>query len=88
VTIFGESAGGFSVCWHMVSQASAGLFASAIMESGTCDAPQFFTPVASAMDFGALYSAAMGCNGTTSEETLDCMRAKSTADVLATIWDV
>lgn len=34
VTIFGESAGGFSICWHLVNQNSAGLFAAAIMESG------------------------------------------------------
>ena len=74
VTIFGESAGAFSVvrkisflyicftigtnknkrsfiltieqqqcnkqCWHMVSQASKGLFNRAIMESGTCDSGQ------------------------------------------------
>lgn len=44
VTIFGESAGGFSICWHLVSPASAGLFSSAIMESGSCDSPQFFRP--------------------------------------------
>ena len=30
VTIFGESAGGFSVCYHLVSPASAGLFQAAI----------------------------------------------------------
>jgi hypothetical protein len=39
---FARCAGGFSVCWHMVNQASAGLFASAIMESGSCTSPQFF----------------------------------------------
>ncbi len=34
VTIFGESAGGFSVHAHLVSAGSAGLFAKAIIESG------------------------------------------------------
>lgn len=42
VMIFGESAGAFSVCWHLVSPQSTGLFRAALMESGTCDAPQFF----------------------------------------------
>jgi para-nitrobenzyl esterase len=42
VTIFGESAGAFSVCWHLVSPLSTGLFTAAIMESGTCDSTQFF----------------------------------------------
>lgn len=34
VTIFGESAGGFSVCGHMASPASEGLFHKAIVQSG------------------------------------------------------
>ncbi len=34
VTIFGESAGGFSVCGHLASPASAGLFDRAIIQSG------------------------------------------------------
>ena len=37
VTIFGESAGGVSVCQHLVLPASNRLFSSAIMESGLCD---------------------------------------------------
>lgn len=39
LTIFGESAGGFSVCQHIVSPASNGLFAAAIIESADCDGP-------------------------------------------------
>eukprot|EP01006_Ploeotia_vitrea_P009651 TRINITY_DN2343_c0_g1_i1.p1 TRINITY_DN2343_c0_g1~~TRINITY_DN2343_c0_g1_i1.p1 ORF type:complete len:617 (+),score=273.68 TRINITY_DN2343_c0_g1_i1:3-1853(+) len=37
VTIQGESAGGISVCMHIVSPLSAGLFHQAISESGPCD---------------------------------------------------
>lgn len=36
VTIFGESAGGISVCGHLVSPKSRGLFDQAIMQSGSC----------------------------------------------------
>lgn len=36
VTIFGESAGGASVTFHMLSSASEGLFAKAISQSGVC----------------------------------------------------
>ena len=32
VTIFGESAGAFSVCWHLVSPQSKGLFSAALMQ--------------------------------------------------------
>ncbi|MCA9667863.1 MAG: carboxylesterase family protein [Myxococcales bacterium] len=36
VTLFGESAGGISVCMHLVSSKSKGLFQRAIIESGNC----------------------------------------------------
>lgn len=36
VTLFGQSAGAFSVCTHLASPGSRGLFARAIMESGAC----------------------------------------------------
>ena len=42
VTIFGESAGAMSVCYHVASPASAGLFHAAIVESGTASSPEFF----------------------------------------------
>lgn len=36
VTVFGESAGGLSVCAHLASPRAAGLFAKAIIQSGPC----------------------------------------------------
>ena len=35
VTIFGESAGGMSISYHLVSKESRGLFQKAIVQSGT-----------------------------------------------------
>eukprot|EP00762_Andalucia_godoyi_P008428 ANDGO_04674.mRNA.1 Para-nitrobenzyl esterase len=37
VTLQGESAGAHSVCYHLVSPPSQGLFHAAILESGSCD---------------------------------------------------
>ena len=37
VAIFGESAGAWSVCQHIVSPGSNRLFSSAIIESGDCE---------------------------------------------------
>mmetsp|Transcript_23054 Transcript_23054/g.74177 ORF Transcript_23054/g.74177 Transcript_23054/m.74177 type:complete len:581 (+) Transcript_23054:103-1845(+) len=37
VTIFGESAGAISICFHLVSPQSRGLFHAAIMQSGSCE---------------------------------------------------
>ena len=42
ITIFGESAGAFSVCWHLVNPISRQYFSTAVMQSGTCAAPEFF----------------------------------------------
>lgn len=39
VTVAGESAGSISVCAHLVSPLSTGLFSRAILESGSCDGP-------------------------------------------------
>jgi para-nitrobenzyl esterase len=36
VTVFGESAGGTSVCAHLVAPGSAGLFQRAILQSAQC----------------------------------------------------
>lgn len=43
VTIFGQSAGGLSVCAHLTSPGAAGLFHKAIIQSGACG---LTTPVA------------------------------------------
>ncbi|KAF4661741.1 hypothetical protein FOL46_005618 [Perkinsus olseni] len=42
VMIFGESAGAFSVMWHLAAPGSAGLFHAAILESGTSHTGAFF----------------------------------------------
>jgi para-nitrobenzyl esterase len=85
--IFGESAGAFSVCWHLAAPGSKGLFQAAIMESGTCDSPQFFRDLTSAYNFSALYAASLGCNSTSSAAVVACLRTKSTEDMLKSIAD-
>ena len=86
VTIFGESAGGFSVCWHLASAHSKGLFSGAIVESGSCDAPEFFRKVKDQNEFGAIYSDSIGCNhtklGNNDTKTLECLRNLKTVDVM------
>ncbi len=59
VTIFGESAGGLSVCWHMVSPGSGGLFHAAIIESATCARAYTMTE---ANAIGVQLAQAVGCN--------------------------
>jgi carboxylesterase type B len=67
VTIGGESAGGWSVCAHLVAPGSRGLFAGAIIQSGSCPSQ----PLAEAEAYGTAAAQALGCEG----EDLACLRA-------------
>ncbi|MEU9303584.1 carboxylesterase family protein [Streptomyces sp. NPDC048269] len=85
VTVFGASAGGLSVCAHLTSPASAGLFHKAIVQSGSCSttAPPWsllptlgtyepFVPEQRTVADGVLAAARLGCGGSTA--VLDCLR--------------
>jgi para-nitrobenzyl esterase len=76
VTIDGESAGGWSVCDLLASPLARGLFARAIMQSGSCD-----SQTSQAMRKTSLeLAAAVGC--TNQATVLTCMRAKPEAAIL------
>jgi carboxylesterase type B len=77
VTLFGESAGGLSVCQHVVSPASDGLFSRALMQSGDCDGPWLLHDGADAQGFGSAVATALGCapNGDGAEGRMACLRA-------------
>jgi len=81
VTIFGESAGGMSVCAHLVSPLSQGLFQRAIIESGPCLHPLSTLVAAEAQ--GAVFASLLGCDG--AADVLACMRAKSAQDIKSTL---
>jgi len=81
VTIFGESAGAFSVCSHLASATSAGLFDKAILQSGSCERPWRTLPAAEAQ--GDAFAAALECDA--EQDVLACMRSKSADDVLAAL---
>jgi para-nitrobenzyl esterase len=77
VTIGGESAGGWSVCSHLAAPASRGLFAGAIMESGSCVATQ---TLATAQTEGTGIATSLGC--TDAATAAACLRGKSVTDIL------
>lgn len=80
VTIFGESAGGLSVLSHLVSPASAGLFAKAIVQSGSYSGTQ--PSMAAAESAGEAFAGQLGCDAATPAEEVECMRSKSVAQIL------
>lgn len=70
VTIFGESAGAFNVCFHVVSPGSRGLFHRAISQSGGCTTR---LPIAAeAESRSQAVVDAVGCGG--ASDVPDCMR--------------
>jgi para-nitrobenzyl esterase len=73
ITIGGESAGAFSTCYHLASPLSAGLFTGAIMESGTCDSPEFFRTQENDLSFSHAFGMSFGCNGTDPDFT-SCLK--------------
>jgi para-nitrobenzyl esterase len=79
VTLFGESAGGFSVCAHLAAPASQGLFARAISESGLCASPLTQTRD-QAYPNGQALATALGCTDASTE--LSCLRSKAPTDLL------
>jgi len=78
VTIFGESAGSFDVCTHMVSPLSRGLFHRAVSESGGCTVGVRTAAQASAA--AETISAAVGCD--VAPDELACLRAVPVAELL------
>lgn len=91
VTIFGESAGGRSVCAQLVSPAAAGLFDRAIIQSEPCTQtawplddgspdpapPGFPRPRADAEEQGVAVAGGLGC------DTAACLREIAASELLA-----
>jgi para-nitrobenzyl esterase len=76
VTIFGESAGGWSVCNLLACPRAAGLFEKAIIQSGGCDT---VLTAEQGYSLGDDFAAGLGCQGAGQAA---CMRGKSTAEII------
>ncbi|HEV7422617.1 MAG TPA: carboxylesterase family protein [Mycobacterium sp.] len=81
VTIAGESAGGMSVCDHLVAPGSAGLFRAAIIQSGPCQA-QVALPEAQRASLD--YARQAGCGDPASVAA--CLRALPADKLREPVW--
>jgi para-nitrobenzyl esterase len=77
ITVFGESAGGWSVCNLLVSPLARGLFHKAIIESGGCDSTR---AMQEGLADGKGFADYAGCPG---PDVLSCLRAKPARELLA-----
>ncbi|CAL8090404.1 unnamed protein product [Orchesella dallaii] len=80
VTIFGESAGGASVHYHVLSPMSKGLFNKAISQSGLATNPWALTkdPVPQLKKFASN----LGCYSENSKEMVSCMKNLTATEVV------
>lgn len=78
VTIMGQSGGGYGVCGHLVSPASAGLFQRAIVQSAPCIAGTSRARAEAEEDAQRVITA-VHCE----QNTIACLRDTSVADLLA-----
>ena len=81
VTIAGESAGGMSVCDHLVAPGSADLFRSAIIQSGPCQA-QLALPEAERISVD--YAREAGCGDPVTVAA--CLRALPASELRKPVW--
>ncbi len=61
ITLFGQSAGGSSVCAQLLSPAMAGQFQAAIVQSGVCD-QQLMQSLPAALELGQRLAQQLGCD--------------------------
>ncbi|MGH3959069.1 carboxylesterase/lipase family protein, partial [Mycobacterium sp.] len=80
VTIVGESAGGMSVCDHLVAPASAGLFRAAIIQSAPCQA---VADLATAQRISGAYAVSAGCPDPAAAQ---CLRALPATELARPPW--
>lgn len=81
VTIFGESAGGVSVCALMGATATRGLFQRAIVQSGNCH--WSLPSLESGLQQGDRVTTATGCANATDKRT--CLRALTPAQLMTAV---
>ncbi|KAK7462578.1 hypothetical protein BaRGS_00038372 [Batillaria attramentaria] len=79
VTIFGESAGGYSVGLHALSPLNMGLFQRAVMQSGT--ALNLRTTAPDPVGFAKRVARILGCNDVDHGAMMSCVKGKTVADI-------
>ncbi|XP_029943804.1 acetylcholinesterase [Salarias fasciatus] len=88
VTIFGESAGGASVGYHLLSPDSRPTFTRAILQSGVPNSPWASVSPAEARRRATALGKLVGCNGGNDTELVTCLRGKTPQELIDQEWTV
>ncbi|XP_071440640.1 esterase FE4 [Hetaerina americana] len=84
VTIFGESAGGASVHYHVLSPMSKGLFHRAIAQSGSALNPWAYRSKEDSRNMAFILGKTLGFKGTTSEELVKYLQGIDPQELVLT----
>jgi len=87
VTIFGESAGGASIGLQVLSPRARGLFSGAISQSGASMC-SFAADGEVQGEVAQKHAALLGCDTSSSDAIVDCLRKMSVKDIMATMNDM
>ncbi|XP_066275193.1 liver carboxylesterase-like [Branchiostoma lanceolatum] len=87
VTLFGQSSGGESVCYHVVSPLSKGLFRRAISQSSTCNT---MGVLPKPVEVAATLAEAVGCDHDQRDtgSMVSCLRQKSADELVDAYRDM
>ncbi|XP_007443988.1 cholinesterase-like [Python bivittatus] len=80
VTIFGQSAGGSSVNYHLLSQKSQDLFAQAVIQSGTANAFWSWRSPEKARELSLTFGHLLGCSEDNNTSVVSCLQTKNASE--------
>ncbi|VDI73205.1 Hypothetical predicted protein [Mytilus galloprovincialis] len=75
ITLFGQSAGGASVNYHMLSEFTRPYFQKAIIQSVAADTKSTFHSPSVALFTANVFATQLGCNKASVEEKIECLRS-------------
>jgi carboxylesterase type B len=84
VTVFGESAGGASTGYHLLSPMSKGLFHKAMLQSGAPSCNWAVAPPGLIRKRTEAVATLSGCQADTSTDILDCLQKQTAIDLVKT----
>lgn len=88
MAIFGESAGGASVGFHLLSPDSRPTFTRAILQSGVPNCPWASVSPTEAHRRATKLGELVGCSAGNDTELVDCLRNKSPQELIDNEWKV